>query len=140
MKRIRSMGARGKEFVHLCKTAVHFFMTVILLVVISVGLSSIHGIYKLSLPSAEAAVNKVNIRYRDMDRNKNGVITRQEWRGSDQSFDEHDWNNDGVLSGEEVATTGDKRGRRESRRAERFERLDENNNGCISRDEWLNAE
>jgi hypothetical protein len=37
-----------------------------------------------------------------MDANSDGVITRGEWRGSAQSFQEHDWNRDGVLSGDEV--------------------------------------
>src|SRR5438477_8532308 len=39
------------------------------------------------------------IRFQDMDRNHDGIITRDEWRGSDQSFRMHDWNGDGVLSG-----------------------------------------
>jgi Ca2+-binding EF-hand superfamily protein len=43
-----------------------------------------------------------NTRFAGMDRNGDGVITREEWRGSDQSFRVHDWNNDGVLSGDEV--------------------------------------
>jgi Ca2+-binding EF-hand superfamily protein len=37
-----------------------------------------------------------------MDRNNDGIIQRAEWRGSDQSFLVHDWNRDGVLSGQEV--------------------------------------
>src|SRR4051794_13151175 len=36
------------------------------------------------------------------DRNGDGVITRDEWRGSDQSFRQHDVNEDGVLSGNEL--------------------------------------
>ena len=40
---------------------------------------------------------------RDMDTNRDGVITRSEWRGSPQTFDVRDWNNDGVLSGDEVS-------------------------------------
>jgi Ca2+-binding EF-hand superfamily protein len=42
------------------------------------------------------------IRFQEMDRNKDRAITRDEWRGSDQSFKVHDWNNDGKLSAEEV--------------------------------------
>src|SRR3954470_17407817 len=42
------------------------------------------------------------MRFRTMDRNNDGVITRGEWTGSAQSFDAHDWNHDGVLSGDEV--------------------------------------
>jgi len=36
------------------------------------------------------------------DRNGDGVITRDEWRGSDQSFRQRDSNEDGVLSGNEL--------------------------------------
>lgn len=37
-----------------------------------------------------------------MDTDNDGAITRPEYRGDDQSFANHDWNGDGVLSGEEV--------------------------------------
>jgi hypothetical protein len=37
-----------------------------------------------------------------MDRNGNGVIERSEWVGSDRAFRALDWNNDNVLSGEEL--------------------------------------
>ena len=37
------------------------------------------------------------MRFRGMDRNGDGVITRGEWRGNDRSFDVHDRNNDGVV-------------------------------------------
>lgn len=52
-------------------------------------------------------------RVRRMDRNKDGVVTQDEWRGSRQAFRTRDRNNDGVLSGDElrieraaVATSG----------------------------------
>ena len=45
-------------------------------------------------------------RFQGMDRNNDGRITRQEWNGSDQSFKVHDWNGDGVLSGDEVRPGG----------------------------------
>lgn len=41
-------------------------------------------------------------RVRDMDQDHDGVVTRAEWRGSDQGFRDHDTNGDGVLSGAEV--------------------------------------
>lgn len=41
-------------------------------------------------------------RVRDMDADNDGVVTRAEWRGSDQAFRSHDTNGDGVLSGAEV--------------------------------------
>jgi hypothetical protein len=42
------------------------------------------------------------MRFRGLDRNHDGRITRNEWRGNDVSFRNHDWNRDGVLSGIEV--------------------------------------
>lgn len=41
-------------------------------------------------------------KYRGLDKDGDGVITRAEWPGSDTSFHNHDWNGDGVLSGDEV--------------------------------------
>lgn len=44
------------------------------------------------------------VRHHGMDKNRDGVVTRGEWRGNDQSFRQHDSNGDGVLSGAEVRT------------------------------------
>lgn len=41
-------------------------------------------------------------RFKQFDRDQNGVISRGEWPGNDQSFRTHDRNNDGVLSGSEL--------------------------------------
>ena len=41
-------------------------------------------------------------RFAGMDADRDGVITREEWRGSDSSFRNQDWNRDGVLSGDET--------------------------------------
>jgi Ca2+-binding EF-hand superfamily protein len=49
-----------------------------------------------------SSANNNWFRFRDMDRNNNGVIERGEWNGSAQSFNVHDWNRDGVLSNSEV--------------------------------------
>lgn len=83
------------------------------------------------------------MRFRAMDRNNDGAVTRQEWRGSNESFRVHDWNNDGVLSGDEVRegfwNTGEEPADATpaaSERDERFEYLDVNNNGTIERSEW----
>jgi hypothetical protein len=46
------------------------------------------------------------IRFQEMDKNNDGVVTRQEWNGSARSFDVHDWNGDGRLTGEEVRIGG----------------------------------
>lgn len=41
---------------------------------------------------------RVGMRFRGMDRNHDGVITRDEWRGSRAEFDRLDRNHDGVLT------------------------------------------
>jgi Ca2+-binding EF-hand superfamily protein len=41
-------------------------------------------------------------RFSGLDRNRDGVVTRQEWRGNDTSFRQQDRNRDGVLSGAEI--------------------------------------
>ena len=86
-------------------------------------------------------------RFAGMDRNADGIISRAEWRGNNQSFQNQDWNNDGVLSGDEVDGGAARFGRtavegptavdpREARRAERFGSLDRNGNGRIESREW----
>jgi Ca2+-binding EF-hand superfamily protein len=88
-----------------------------------------------------AAVN-TNMRFADLDRNHNGQIEKGEWRGSPRSFTIHDWNNDGVLSGDEVRTGAvPPSGSLEASdynmsSADRFSYLDVNNNGYIDRNEW----
>lgn len=77
-----------------------------------------------------------NLRFGEMDTNGDGRVTRSEWRGNAQSFDQHDWNRDGVLSGDELRP-GSRRDRRDDRdRTDRLDRLDRNNDGYISLSEW----
>jgi Ca2+-binding EF-hand superfamily protein len=90
----------------------------------------------------------VAIRFQAMDTNHDGVITRREWRGNDRSFRNHDWNNDGILSGDEVRpgarreTPWDDRDietaieREDDWTDARFRTLDHNNDGRLSRSEW----
>ena len=88
-------------------------------------------------------------RFRGMDRNNDGVITRSEWRGSADSFKVHDWNNDGVLSGDEIRVGANRERTIEDEfamatsadvadddREDRFEYLDVNRNGRVERSEW----
>jgi Ca2+-binding EF-hand superfamily protein len=89
------------------------------------------------------------MRFRAMDGNNDGVVTRAEWRGSARSFAEHDWNEDGVLSGDEVRIGAS----RNTRRVEdsdfdpasdrffswtdaNFTTIDRDRNGRISAREW----
>ncbi len=84
--------------------------------------------------------NNANTRFRAMDRNNDGSITQDEWNGSLQSFRTHDWNGDGVLSGDEVRPGSFRQGRtvqdEDFDRNDRFEYLDANNNGRIELREW----
>jgi Ca2+-binding EF-hand superfamily protein len=97
--------------------------------------------------TTEAGAGGLPIRYRAMDRNGDGQITRAEWRGSLQSFRVHDWNGDGTLSGDEIRagaqrTIGEDPDYSPTSRwpndwsRQRFSRLDVDNNSRISREEW----
>lgn len=81
------------------------------------------------------------MRFRRMDANNDGRITRNEWRGSARSFQNFDWNNDDVLSGEELSVDAERRaaGRNQDEDLpfnERFDYLDVNGNNYIERNEW----
>ena len=84
-----------------------------------------------------------------LDRNGDGLVRRNEWPGDDGSFNAHDWNRDGVLSGDEITEAeraeagrraADDRAARSRQAAEavekRFTDLDRNRDGRITRDEW----
>jgi len=80
--------------------------------------------------------------YADLDRNHNGQIEKNEWRGSPRTFAMRDWNNDGVLSGDEVRSGAvPPQGSLEANdynmsSGDRFSYLDTNNNGYVERNEW----
>jgi Ca2+-binding EF-hand superfamily protein len=105
-----------------------------------------------ALGSVDAAAQRGRgaTRFPGIDANADGVITRAEWRGSVRSFQVHDWNNDGVLSGDEVkpgvrrpARGGEVEFDSPEREyemndwtAKNFASLDHNKDGRIARDEW----
>ena len=93
--------------------------------------------------NSSAANNR--FRFRDMDRNANGVIERNEWNGSPQSFNVHDWNRDGVLSNSEVRMGAQRWPNDEgdfdpngpaSWTPRAFRQIDRNNDGRIVPNEW----
>lgn len=104
-----------------------------------------------STVEAQRGTSGTLMRFKAMDQNGDGRISRSEWRGSARSFVVHDWNGDGVLSGEEVRQ-GARRPEREwddvdFDSAEReyqfddwtargFQTLDHNRDNRITADEW----
>ena len=75
------------------------------------------------------------VRWHQLDKNRDGSISRDEWTRKPEVFDQLDANKDGVLTRDEI-----RNGARAAitRRAEdRWKRLDKDGNGSISRDEWL---
>ena len=97
-----------------------------------VSLFALALILSLSAGAAHAKNNKDKMKHHGMDRNGDGVITREEWRGNNTSFNNHDWNGDGVLSGSEVRPGA----RQQVASSDRFSELDDNNDGYISWGEW----
>jgi Ca2+-binding EF-hand superfamily protein len=89
-------------------------------------------------------------RFAGLDRNGDGVITRDEWRGNDRSFRSHDWDGDGVLSGDEIRAaerrmspddgTDDRRLDENDWTSRRFTELDQNADGRISWSEWVGSD
>ena len=90
------------------------------------------------LDEQSARQSAEQIRFYGMDKNNDGVITRAEWSGNDQSFREHDTNGDGILSGDEVRPGG-KAILGQGRSLVRFDQADRNGDGRIARDEWTGS-
>ena len=72
-------------------------------------------------------------RYRSWDRNRDGVVSRSEWRGTAQEFRNLDWNRDGVIARDELraADWAD-----EDWQGDTFQTLDRNRDGQLTRNEW----
>ena len=88
-----------------------------------------------SRPEIEA--EREQARFRAMDADKDGVITRSEWRGNARAFDRFDINHDGVLSGAEIWIPGTvNQTGVECELLTLFHRADANNDGRLGRNEW----
>jgi hypothetical protein len=88
----------------------------------------------LAVATPASAQNRQS-RVRDMDRNNDGKITRNEWRGNDRAFQARDQNKDGILAGEEIRSVGERRQEDGDDRDNRV-RDDANGDGRITRAEW----
>lgn len=96
----------------------------------------------LSAGLASAQSNDYQMKYRNLDSNNDGMVSRAEWRGNNRSFQKHDWNRDGVLSGNEVIQ-GARRNdynndyyANNRRDDSSFVNLDYNRDNYISKNEW----
>jgi hypothetical protein len=98
---------------------------------------------------AAAANAQAQMRFQAMDTNEDGMITRNEWRGTAAAFRNQDWNGDGILSGEEVrfgarrqtnwSQDWNRDGRvdnLDTRISQRFRGYDMNNDNRVARSEW----
>jgi hypothetical protein len=98
---------------------------------------------------AGATAANAQMRYQAMDTNRDGVVSRDEWRGTDRAFRNEDWNGDGVLSGDEVrqgarrqtnwSQDWNRDGRvdnLDSQIFQRFRGYDMNNDNRVARSEW----
>ena len=108
------------------------------------------ALVSMSLITSPATLDaQTRMRFQGMDRNNDGVITREEWRGSQRSFDIHDWNNDGRLSGNEVRVGAQRDSRWEeadhnanwrernlSWTRSGFQNLDHNRDNRLTSNEW----
>jgi hypothetical protein len=98
-------------------------------------------------PRSEVEVQREQARFRAMDVNADGIITRREWRGNARAFERFDTNRDGMLSGTEIwtpARTGEITRERDTTEQndwrqevlQTFHRNDRDRDGRLSRNEW----
>jgi len=102
-----------------------------------------------SSPVEAQRAAQAQMRFQAMDTNRDGQISKAEWQGNARSFQVHDWNGDGVLSGPEVRvgaqrnTNWEEADHNPSRwernltwTAGAFSNLDHNRDSRITANEW----
>jgi len=105
---------------------------------------------KKSKQAKQARGHDWDQRFHGLDRNNNNVVSRAEWNGDDRSFANHDWNRDGVLSGDELIAGATRPGdaRPAAPRPARpntepdevlFARMDSNRDERLQRHEWTGS-
>jgi Ca2+-binding EF-hand superfamily protein len=105
------------------------------------GVPGSGGIRYCGTSPTSTAANR-DMRFPNLDLNRDGVISKTEWRGNANSFRVRDWNRDGVLSGNEVRMGAyppdDSLEARDFDMApdDRFGYLDVNNDGRVGENEW----
>ena len=105
------------------------------------GVPGSGGINYCGGSQASTSTNR-SMRFPNLDTNRDGSISRQEWRGNNNSFRVRDWNGDGVLSGDEVRMGANPPAASLEARDysmtvdDRFDYLDANNNGFVNENEW----
>ena len=79
-------------------------------------------------------------RMRGLDTNNDGIVTRDEWRGNDQSFSRLDRDGNGRIDSNDRGNRSRNGKYRDEewqrRRGDRFRNLDRNGDGVVSRDEF----
>ena len=98
--------------------------------------------------TADAQTGPVSrMRFQALDKDNDGRITRDEWNGNLRSFQNHDWNGDGVLSGNEVRAGAQRnteladhnpnaRERNLNWTEQQFNALDHNRDRRLTANEW----
>ena len=97
---------------------------------------------------AEVEAEREQARFRAMDVNDDGIITRREWRGNASAFDRFDTNRDGKLAGSEIWIPANPKSQVAKERGfgeqdqfneelmQPFYDADRNNDRRLSRTEW----